>query len=203
MSILDELFQTREHMDLSHAARTWLQRISRGDAATVKVVRKRNGLSYGPARLHVIFNGKDEQRDDWDTHVSEVLASAKIKAVDRENEALRLALMLADWFQHPAQRFGDDYFNSVLVEYLKHGPPGAIPEVRDMLRHVHEIAPHRESSAYLDCRNEVVAILQRGAQTLMGMGYPRKVAEQIFVEAMVQFLDDRFGVTNRRMLGLL
>jgi hypothetical protein len=124
-------------------------------------------------------------------------------AVDEANEALRLALMLADWFQHPAQRFGDDYFNSVPVEYLKEGPLRGVKDVQDVLRDVHEIPPYKEGTAHADCRNEVQAVLQRGAQVLTSIGYDRTTAERILVRALVQFLDDRFGITNRRMLGLL
>lgn len=203
MSDLDDLFKQRENADLSHTARTWIQRIRSGERAAVEVVRKRSGISYGPTKLHVIFDGTDVQRDEWDTHLSEVLASEKVRAVDSANEALRLALMLSDWFQYPAQRFGDDYFNSVLVDYLTHSELGAIPEVREVLRHVHESSPNNESGHYTDCRNEVLAILQRAAQVLTSLGYQREEAERILVEALARFLDDRFGVTNRRMLGLL
>ena len=203
MSDLDDLFQTSEHPDLPYAVRAWLRRIREGARAKVEVVRKRNGISYRATRLRIIFDEKDVQQDEWDPHVSEVLAAEKVAAVDEANEALRLALMLADWFQHPAQRFGDDYFNCVLVEYLKEGPLRGVKDVQDILRHVHENAPYKEGSAYADCRNEVQAVLQRGAQVLTSIGYDRTTAERILVRALVQFLDDRFGVTNRRMLGLL
>jgi len=207
MSDLDALFQTSEHPDLPYTARGWLRRIRKGAKAKVEVVRKRKGLSYGPTRLRVIFDGQEVLQDDWDPHVSEVLASEKVAAIDEENEALRLALMFADWFEHPAQQFGDDYFNCVLVDYLKHGPLRNVPEIQKVLRDVHEHAPYKESSHYLDSRNEIEAVLQRGAQALSsadhGLGYPRPDAERILVRALVQYLDDRFGVTYRRMLGLL
>ncbi|WP_437769308.1 hypothetical protein WMF27_09125 [Sorangium sp. So ce281] len=202
MSDLDDLFQNQENADLSHVARTWLRRIRGGEKAEIEVIRKRSGLSYGPAKLHVIFNGTDERRDDWDTHLSDVLASEGVRAVDEDNEALRIALMLEDWFQYPARRFGDDYFNSVLVEYLKGGELGAIPEVQRVLRHVHEHSPYKGGS-YDDCRNEVVAVLQRAAQALTHVGYRREQAKRILIDAVVKFLDDRFGITNRQMLGLL
>lgn len=203
MNALDDLFQKQENPDLPYAVRAWLQRIRGGETAKVEVVRKRDSLSYGPIRLRIIFNEKDMQLDDWDPHVNEVLASEKVPAINEANEALRLSLMLADWFLHPAQRFGDDYFNSVLVEYVKHGALGTVPEIQDILRYAHEHSPSKESSHYVDCRNEVVAVLQRGAQTLTNIGYPRADAERILILALVQFLDDRFGVTNRRLLGLL
>src|SRR5262249_6272025 len=154
------------HPDLPYAVRAWLRRIREGARAKVEVVRKRNGISYGPTRLRILFDEKDVQQDEWDPHVSEVLAAEKVAAVDEANEALRLALMLADWFQYPAQRFGDDYFNCILVEYLKEGPLRGVKDVQDILRHVHENAPYKESNAYADCRNEVQAVLQRGAQML-------------------------------------
>jgi hypothetical protein len=203
MSDLDDLFQASEHPDLPYAVRVWLRRIHEGAKPKVEVVRKRNGLSYGPTRLRIIFDEKDMPMDEWDPHVSEVLASEKVAAVDEANEALRLALMLADWFQHPAQRFGDDYFNCVLVEYLKDGPLHGAKAVQDILRHVHENSLSKDRSEYADCRNEIQAVLQRGAQVLTKIGYDRTTAERILVQALVQFLDDRFGVTNRRMLGLL
>ncbi len=202
MSDLDDLFQASEHPDVPYAVRVWLQRIHEGAKPKVEVVRKRNGLSYGPTRLRLIFDAKDMPQDDWDPHVSEVLAAEKVAAVDEANEALRLALMLADWFQHPAQRFGDDWFNCVLVEYMKEGPPRGVKDVQDILRYIDEFPPHHESNGYADCRNEVQAVLQRGAQMLTSIGYDRTTAERILVRALVQFLDDRFGVTNRRMLGL-
>ncbi|EYF06440.1 hypothetical protein [Chondromyces apiculatus] len=205
MSNLDGLFKPSEDAELSHVARLWLQRIRRGEKAQVEIERKRSGLSYGPAMLKIILNGnrRDVQQEAWDTHLSQVLASAKVKAVSEENETLRLALMLSDWFEDPGRRFGDDYFNSVLVAYLKQGPLGEAPSVQDILRYVHANAPYKGGHHYVECRDEVNAIFQRAAQSLLATGYKRNEAERLLVQAVATFLDDRFSVTNRRMLGLL
>lgn len=204
MSDLDELFGGKAQPEPHPTARTWLERLERGQKATVEVVRKREGLSYRPTKIYIRFetpNGAEVQHDDWDPHLNDVLSGQKVKACTDENEALRLSLMFEEWFRYPAQEYGDDYFNAVLVEYVKSSGFKAFPAVVSILRDVSENVPSQDSTAYSACRVAIKTILAKGAQLLTELGYERAKAETILAQALTQYLDDRFNVTNRRMLG--
>jgi hypothetical protein len=198
---LDALFEG-EKTELHPKARAWLKRIQNGEKAIVEVVRQRDVLSYRPPRLSVTFGSSDVQDDPWDASLNEALVAARVRAKSAENEALRLALMLSEWFERPARRFGDDYFNSVLIEYLKRGPLQQLPAVADILREVHAYAPSRDGRSYKDCFDEVHGIFVRGARTLTELAYSRSEATPILAQATAQFIDDRFSITHRKALGL-
>lgn len=53
-----------------------------------------------------------------------------------------------------------------------------------------------------DCEELIDHELGVAAQALMGLYADRTVAEDILAGAITQYLDDRFHVTNRRLLGL-
>lgn len=198
---LDALFEG-EKPELHPKARAWLQRIRNGETAAVEVVRRRDVLSYRPPILYVRFGSADVQGELWDASLNEALVAARVRAKSADNEALRLALMLSEWFARPARRFGDDYFNSVLVEYLKGGPLRELSAVADTLREVHAYAPSRDSRSYAECLDEVEGVFARGARTLTELGYHLGEAKGILAQATAQFLDDRFSITHRRALGL-
>jgi hypothetical protein len=198
---LDKLFAAQQ-TELHPKAQAWLQRIRQGQRAVVEVVRKRDVLSYRPPRLFIRFDDVDVQDEPWDASLNEALVNARVRAKSAENEALRLALMLSEWFERPASRFGDDYFNSVLVEYLKSDPFRALAPVAEVLRDVHAYAPSQGTSSYSECHDEVQGIFARGARALTQLGYPLDDAKKVLARAIAQFLDDRFSITHRKALGL-
>ena len=60
------------------------------------------------------------------------------------------------------------------------------------------------TTAYAECRDMIDgAIRGRARELTKKLGYAIPVAEEILVSAIAQYIDDRFSVTNRRVLGLL
>jgi hypothetical protein len=203
MSNFDELFGTTHTEELHPAARAWLSRIRAGQPAQVEVVRKREGLSFAPPKLYITFGtptGPEVQSDQWDPHLSEVLARAGVRAASRDNEALRTALMLEEWFGFVHQRYGDHYVDLILLDYVAQSAFSRYPSIQEILK-----AIYRPERSYGDshgrCLEDITAVLSKAAKTLTEMRYERPEAEAILSHAVAMHLDDRFNVTNRRLLG--
>jgi hypothetical protein len=99
-----------------------------------------------------------------------------------------------------ATRFGDGYFNSVLVYLLRQGPFADHSALAETLGSIHEYPAAGGSKG--DCEELIDHELGVAAQELMGLYADRTVAEDILAGAITQYLDDRFHVTDRRLLGL-
>jgi hypothetical protein len=174
----------------------------------VEVLREREGLTVLAARLFVSFyreDGEIARQDEapWEPELEAwLIDEEKARASTIENEKLRFSLLLKPALRPILVRYGDGYFNSVLIAGLRAGPFRDHAEVADMLRHIHENQPAGESR--LDCQQLIDHEFASAAQRLLKLyDGNRAAAEDILGGAIARYLDDRFSVTNSRLLGLI
>ena len=172
----------------------------------VEVRRKREGLFVLPARLFVFFCSEDGEvvRTDetaWESELeSWLIDKEKARAATIDNEKLRFSLLLKPALRPIPVRYGDDYFNSVLVTGLKEGPFGTHTEIVDVLRDIHEYPP--AGGSLLDCQELIDFEFATMAKRLLELyDDDRATAEDILGGAIARYLDDRFSVSDRRQLG--
>jgi hypothetical protein len=72
-----------------------------------------------------------------------------------------------------------------------------------VLERVHVTPASRDSRSYADCTNAVEHILrEKAARSLVrDLRYPEGQAKAILADALGRYLDERFHLTERRMLG--
>jgi len=176
------------------------------DHVGVEVRREREGLTVLPARLFVFFYRKDGEiaRQDealWEPELEAwLIDDQKARASTLDNEKLRFSLLLKPALRSILIRYGDGYFNAVLIAALRDGPFRAHPAVADMLRNIHEELPGGGSR--LDCQQLIDHEFASAAQRLLKLyDGARAAAEDILGGAIAGYLDDRFSVTNRKLLG--
>jgi hypothetical protein len=172
----------------------------------VKVLRERDGLTLLPARLAVSFcraDGEVLKFDEapWEPELEAWLIDHQAaRAVDVENEKLRFSLLLKPALRPILIRYGDGYFNAVLVDMLQRGPFRTHAEVAAALRQIHEYKPTDESRA--DCEERIDHELTNAAARLMKLyANDSATAEDILGGAIAHYLDERFNITNRKLLG--
>jgi hypothetical protein len=204
MSALDGLFDSDEPEPVPPEARRW-QLLSQGKPLVCEFLRRRDGLTWGPARLQVSIPTATppviELPVPWDLSLDNWLIEHKARAPSHTNEAERFGFRFNEVFQPIEQRYGDGYFNAVLVHYLRDTFVGQT-RVMATLDEVHSYRPNESESA-VDCRERIERVLAETAQTLTKtLGYQRPVAEQILSSAIAYYLDERFNISNRRFLGL-
>jgi hypothetical protein len=176
---------------------------------TVQFWRERDGLTFRPAELHVRFvdaAGRDQAEPDsqlWDRRLDAWLIRRGAKAEPEPNEAERFGYALQDRFSEAIEQVGDGYFNAVLAEFLRQDELGALPNVAEKLKDVRENNPYRSKSRD-DCKAMIEAAIMSVGRDLTGpLAYDDKAATQVLGAALAYFLDERFGLTNQRMLGWL
>jgi len=172
----------------------------------VEILQERDGLVTSAPRLFVFFYGKDGEvvKDDevlWEPELeSWLIDEERARASSAENEKLRFSLLLKPALRPVLVRYGDGYFNSVLIADLREGPFRDHPEVADMLRSIHENQPGGDSR--FECQQLIDHEFARIAQKVLGLyAADRAMAEDILGGAIARYLDDRFSVTNSRLLG--
>lgn len=181
----------------------------------VEIKRDREGLTVLPARLFVHFcdtNGDDVHFDEalWEPELDEwLIDEQQAKATTIDMEKLRFSLLLKPRLRPILVRYGDGYFNSVLVEEVRNGPSATHKAVEKVLADIREDAPHRGAS-WDECRESIEDVLKTTAKQILKL-YPSELSgsknrrktksEDILGGAIALYLDDRFGVTNRRLLG--
>lgn len=205
MSYFDRLFSPDAPASQHPTARAWLSQGSATSGAVITIQRKRDGLMFGPIKLRFVASptpGAFSDSYEWDDELNEHLIQAQVKSESPANESLRFALTLRYRFQAAESAFGDDYFSAVLVEYLDNNGFGSFPEVSEMRRYISSHKPRR-GREHPDCVAAVEGVLAKSARDLLRLGYSRSESEHILVTAIAQYLDERFSITNAKMLGLM
>ena len=203
----DYFSKARPAWQVHPMARHWkaLQAAAEVKELRMEVYRPREGLAFRPADIYVHVERKDgvteaPQKAAWEDVLNEGLIRLHVRAVSLEKEAERFSLMLQSAFEPIDSRFGEGYFNSVLITLVRSGPFARKPDVARVLRRIREDEPHR-SQQCLDCKEMIDnALMARGEELVAELGYSQPEAETILSGALAQYLDERFNVTNRELL---
>ena len=204
---LHELIQSQESRPLHGSVAFWVEKAQDVDGRLeVDFQRKRDGLSFAPARLIVYIvdaNGKRVERssEPWDQEVNEDLIAVGARAESPSNEVERLGYALKFKLEPVEVRYGDGYFNSMLVRILEEFGFPEIPSVARCLRRISTGTPQQGSSYHNARRDIETALREAGRWLAADLEYDPEAAEQILGDAVAYYLDERFHITNRERLG--
>ncbi len=206
MSLADELFGSENTEPSPPEARRWESLLAQGVQPVCTFVRRREGLSWTLARLVVSYPDAyppvpPDPAIVWDSRLDRWLLDHKIRAVDTENEAERFGFGLAGQLEPIEIRYGSGYFNAVLVSYLRSSGFADQPTVREKLAAIHSYAPS-EGQTKDYCIAQIKAVLGTNARTLESLGYARDIAIDILANAIAYYLDERFNIHTRALLGI-
>jgi len=204
MPPLDSVF-TQKRPPYQHPLLRFLDGIKPEDVR-VEVVRPKDVLGYKPASiyLHWVVGGAKQPPHPypWDSELNEALVRLGIRSPSADAEKVRFGLALRDSFKRPEARFGDGFFNAVLVMVVRELEFQEYPEVAEVLRHVTQSRPHMGGHGYDDCREMIIATISGLAGDLVDkLHYSEADAKTILAGAMARFLDERFTVSDRIRLG--
>lgn len=205
MANLNELFAQPKQYD-HPKLRSWLSYKNSVDVTrcSVEFRREREGLSFKPARLYFEAARKDgtifSDREPWDEELNVALVDRGFRARDLANESERFGYMLAARMQPLVNRFNDGFFNAVLVRYLTLNGYAEIPSIAAKLAKVSVNDPFSGEAAH-DCEERINATLARSVEQLRGLGYSVEEGKEILVGALAYYLDDRFSITSREIMG--
>jgi hypothetical protein len=182
-------------------------RLKTGDAAKIELHQPPTAMGYRKAKIYVhLYQGEqeyDSKADDWDDDLNTGLVRLGVCAISADQEKDRFALGLRAAFRKPEKRFGDGYFNAVLVEFVRESDFAGRAETSEVLQHIYVARPHR-GSGYEDCRQMIRdAIHGRGLELTKDLGYGVEEAVDLLSGALARYLNERFSVSRRRLLGLL
>lgn len=207
---LSHLVQPPKGRALRGSVEFWQQKASdHGGRVAIEFERKRDGLAFQPARLVVYIEDADGTRverhpEPWDEEVNDDLVAIGGKAVSAENESERLGYALKFKLEPAEVRYGDGYFNAMIVWTLRELGFGEVPLVARCLERIAENEPSKESDSFHSARRDIEATLREAGGQLTGtLGYDADTAQQILAGAVAYYLDDRFHITNRELLGFL
>ena len=203
MASLDELFESGRPEAPPPEARRW-ELLSHGRPMVCEFLRRREGLSWDPARLQVSIPDAAapiiELPVPWELRLDDWLIAHHAKAPSGKNESERFGFRLDALLEPIEQRYGGGFFNAVLLMYLNE-KFAKQPSVREKLDAIHSYPPGDGESASA-CWQQIEEALATTARTLTGpLGYERPEAESILSDAIGYYLDDRFNISTRKLLG--
>jgi len=205
---LHQLVQPPNSRPLHGSVEFWRQEAQYiGGRVEVDFERKRDGLSFRPARLFVYILDGDGNRTErspepWDEVVNRDLVAIGARAASEENEIERLGYALKFDLEPVEVRYGDGYFNSMLVQMLNELGFADVASVARCLARISTGSPSRDSVAYDAARRDIESALREaGSPLTASLGYDDETAQQILAGAVAYYLDERFHVTNRERLG--
>ena len=146
---------------------------------------------------------REPQQVEWDDGVNAGLVDLGIKAIDREQEGERFALVIRAALRKAERRYGDGYLNAVLVDLLDESDLCKGGEIADVRKYVRINSPQRNKS-YIACR-ELIAneIGGRAVELRDKLKYGSDEVKAVMAKAIAIYLDERFSVSSRRHFGLL
>jgi hypothetical protein len=205
MSLADELFGPEVGEPPPPEARRWQSFLNNGVRPVCTFVRRREGLGWAPARLVISYVDVEppvppDPPIAWDPRLERWLLDHKIKAVDEKNEAERFGFGLEAQLEPIEVRYGSGYFNAVLATYLRESGFADQPVVREKLDAIHSYPPSA-GPARDDCTAQIKAVLATNARRLATLGYDREAAIGILATAIAYYLDERFNIHTRALLG--
>jgi hypothetical protein len=204
MANINEYFQAEDDGWFDHPRlRRWRKLRQEGARLRLEVARVRRGLDVGRAVLYVtiVANGQESlEHEEWSDELNRGLIKLGVQTISHENESLRFGLAFAGAFEPAEDLVGDGFFNSVLIDELQHGP--LAERLADVLAQVHTLQPSRDSRSYAECKDMIVgAIRGRARELTHDLAYPEQEANVILSSALAIYLDERFSITDRRLLG--
>ena len=172
--------------------------------ARVQVNREIPPMGIGPTELWLRFPRPDGTEASpvllgyWEAQLNEWLISRGIRAVSDENEELRFALTLRDSLRWVLNRFGDGYFNSIVVEHLKKGPFAGSAKIAELLKHISVLPQKSSSKAFRQCASMIdYTIMGRAHELRDKLHYKLGEATSILTGAVAEYLNSRFSVSRR------
>lgn len=208
MSNLDRYFDELTEKDSHPKLRYWLQQLESGKKAKFELCRPNDILGFKPAKIYMHFYENEKEvdcdEDDWEDSLNNALIKHGIRAISKKNEIMRFSLTFRDALRPAQERFGEGYFNAVLLEIINNKSFVEHKSISKKMEHIAVSNPCKDSPSYEDCREMIEYAIKVCAQNLTKyLDYPRDEAEEILLESLAQYLDERFSVTSRYMLGLI
>lgn len=205
MPNLDELFnpnaQRRTHPRLQELEHL----IAASERTQCEIERRREGFIYRPAMIYLYTKRGDEPTHvepfDWDEALNSALIERGVQAVTQENEELRLSIMLRSDLQGVEVRYGEGYFNAVLLEFAQQ-TFGALPEIASIIKKVGPGRPYH-GKAYRNAADILESAFTKAAQTLTNqLKYDPTSGKRILVQSLKLYLDERFSVSPGEFLNV-
>lgn len=173
----------------------------------MQLYRPRDLLARGVPRIFVNFYSDSDQEapekiDEvaWELELDDWLIEHKFRSTSIENEQERWALHITQAFRPIINRYGDGYFNAVLINLIKNGPFAEHLKVKEMLKSIHENRPHVGSQA--DCNDMIDQQIHRLAERIRKLyDEDLDIVEDVLGGALADYLDERYSVSDRRALG--
>ncbi len=200
---IDDLFE-RAQEESHPIARIWKSLIS-PDGGSVEF--KGPSVPSGSAQLllHINDNNgaiRDYKSEEWDFHLNEEMVLAHIKAPNKENEAKRFGHALKDKFSPIETRYGDGFFNAVLLTTIADLGFDNEPKIREVMSHIHHTRPFAGGDSLRECSDWIQSVLRHTATELTtSLNYDKGDAKEILVQSLVIYLDERFSVSARQKSG--
>jgi hypothetical protein len=206
MTLADELFGPPRGDDTPPEAQRVAWFLARGVRPVCTFMRRREGLGWTQARIVISYPDADpptppESAVPWDQRFERWLLSHGVKAIDLANEAERFGYHLGPQLESIERRCGSGYFNSVLDGYLRDSGFAQHPAVRQKLDALDRQYQPYAGEHLADIVEQIRDVLAGNARTLEALPYPRPEAIEILANAVAYYLDDRFNIHTRSLLG--
>jgi hypothetical protein len=205
MPNLDELFDPNVNRRMHPRLGEMEALIADAETAQCKIERRREGFIFRPALIYLYTKstGGSTQVDsfDWDETLNSVLIERGVQAVSQDNEGLRFSIMLRSDLQRVEVRYGEGYFNAIVLEFVQQ-TFGALPEIAAIIQKVGPGRPYH-GKAYRNAADLVEDTFTKAARTLAKqLKYDPTSGKRILLQAIKLYLDERFSVSPGELLNI-
>lgn len=206
-SEFDKYLDKSQPWETDPLAKHWLAIVDEANSYQLSFEQKLDGLTWKAPRIFLTYVSKSGEPRQLKAKYDEVLNDGLIefgcKCETLSDEQLRFGLMLTDAWRRASIKYGDGFFNAVLLRMLRTGPFGRLRLTRETLTKVgKENDPYRSGESYGECLAMLEGSLARlGGLLIEKLKYRRDDALQVLDGAIALFLERRYHLRERELLG--
>lgn len=205
MPNLDELFDPKSSRQTHPRLGELKALMASAENLECEIERRREGFIYRPATIYLYTKttGGSTQIDefDWDESLNAALIEHGVRAVSQDNESLRFSIMLRSDLQKVELRYGEGYFNAIVLEFVQ-GTFAAQPGIAAIIQKIGPGRPYH-GKAYRNAADIVEGTFTKAARTLADqLKYDSASGKRILVQAVKFYLDERFSISPGELLNI-
>ncbi len=212
MPSIDDLFGSATARVIHPKARYWIdfEKKDEVDEYELEFRRPKDGIVYRPAKFFITFYDSNKRiiqgdESDWELDLHQDLNDGGLRCKSNENESERFGFAFKELFRKAENRFGDGYFNSVFLRYIYNSWLAQYDKVKKIIGSIHRNQSSMQGQSYGDCEDMIELVLKKDVAESLNkkMMYSVDDTKEIIASAVAYYLDERFNITNRRLLGFL
>lgn len=127
---------------------------------SVSIHRPKDILGYKTTKLYVNVKDQPPVEYQWNSELNDALIAKGIRGTSQSDEIMRFSLAFRWSFKSIESRFGEGFFNAVLLDVIEDIGLSNEPPVAEIFGQIHKPKAYMDGRGYQDCQEAVKRVFE-------------------------------------------